>query len=122
MDQGDRFAVLLKSLADQANPNLVVDAITPKSNGMTLSGSSIRSDAVTQLVQKLEPILAPVGWSVRPASAKGSNQTAAGGPWTFTIQLVDQQPIVPAVSSQSKAAAASLREPSLTSADREGND
>jgi len=122
MNQGNRFAVLLKSLADQANPNLVVDAITPKSNGMTLSGCSIRSDAVTQLAQKLEPILAPVGWSVRPASAKGSNHTTAGGPWTFTIELVDQQPTAPTASLQSETAIPSLLNPTNATTDRKGND
>lgn len=122
MDQGDRFAVLLRSLADQANANLVVDAITPESDGMTLSGRAIRSDAVAQMVEQLEPAVAPVGWSVRPASVTGSNRTTAGGPWTFTIELVDRLPTAPTASSQGEAAVASLLKPSAATAGQGGND
>jgi len=119
MDHSDRFAVLLQSLAEQAEPHLVIDAIGPESDGMTLSGRAIRSDAVTQMVQRLEPDLAPVGWSVRPPSATGSNQTTAGGPWTFTIQLIDQQP---KASSQRASAVASLLKPSDVTANHRGKD
>jgi Tfp pilus assembly protein PilN len=122
MDQGDRFAVLLKSLADQADADLVVDAITPDSHGMTLTGRAIRSDAVPQLVQNLEPAVAPVGWSVRTSSVTGSNRTAAGGPWTFTVELVDQQPTAPVVSSQDAAAVASIHKPSTATTVQPGND
>lgn len=122
MDQGDRFAVMLQSLADHADPNLVIDAITPQPIGITLSGRAIRSDAVTQLVQRLEPAVAPVGWSVRPASVTGSNLTAAGGPWTFTIELVDQQPVVPATGSQGEAAIASLLQPPDSTTGQGGGD
>ena len=106
MDQGDRFAVLLRSIADQTDSNLVIDAITPKQSGITLSGRSIRSDAITKLAEKLVPDLAPVGWLVRPASVKGSNRTALGGPWTFTIELDDWEP--DAGDSQGETTTASL--------------
>ncbi len=122
IDEGDRFSVLLQSLAGQAEPDLVVDGITTKPSGMTLSGRSLLSGSVPKLVQRLEPALAPVGWSVRPASVTGSNLTTAGGPWIFTIELVDHRPTVPTANSQGEAAIASLQNPSHATADQEGND
>ena len=122
MDQGDRFAVLLGSLADQMDSHVVVDEIVPKSSGMTLSGRAIRSFAVTQLVQQLEPTLAAVGWSVRPASVTGSNRIAAGGPWTFKIELVDQLPRVSEASSQGEAAVASSLNLPNSAVDQGGED
>ncbi len=113
MDQGDRFAVLLQSLADQTEFSLVFDAITPEPQGIMLSGRAIRSDAVTQMVQRLEPTVAEVGWAVRPPSVEGQNLTTAGGPWNFEIQLIDQPPQTP---TENQATAKNvLRETAMTS-------
>lgn len=120
IDNGDRFAVLLRSLAEQADSNLVVDKIVPEFEGITLSGRAIRSDAVTQMVGRLEQAVAPVGWSVQPPSVTGANQTTAGGPWTFEIRLVDQQP--KAVDPQDGQALAALANSSYTPADQQGKD
>lgn len=117
IDHGDRFAVLLRTIAEQADSNLVVDSITPDPNGMTLSGRAIRSDAVTRIVRQLEPAVASVGWSVRPPSVVGANQTIAGGPWTFTIELVDRQP---SASLQRETAFASVRQPLSGSTSQQG--
>ena len=84
--------MLLQSLAEQSDANLVFDGITSDGDGIMLSGRAIRSDAVTQMIQRLEPEAAEIGWGVRPPSIKGTNRTVAGGPWTFTVQLIDQQP------------------------------
>ncbi|MEL7266158.1 MAG: hypothetical protein AAFP69_15280, partial [Planctomycetota bacterium] len=94
MDRGNRFSVLLRSLAGTAESNVVVDSITPVRNGVALKGRTIRNEAVSQLVQRLEPEIAGMGWAVRPPTVTGANQTKSGGPWTFEIQLVDQQPTV----------------------------
>ncbi len=120
VDQGDRFSVLLRALADRAESNLVVDAITPTKQGMTLSGREIRTDAVTQMVQQVEPKLAEVGWAVRPPSVTGSNQTKAGGPWVFEVELIDQRPKVPTVDAPHDTPVASLLSPS--NMNQQGND
>ncbi|MEM7560776.1 MAG: hypothetical protein AAF394_16765, partial [Planctomycetota bacterium] len=120
-DQSDRFSVLLQSLADQAGTNLVVDSIRPDGKGMILAGRTIRSDAVTQLVQRLETTAAQVGWYIRPPSVTGSNRTVGGGPWTFTIELIDSRPTAPEIDSQPEAIT-SLAKPTSASALREGRD
>lgn len=90
LDQRDRFAILLEAVASQSESNLVLDSMMPASSGVVLSGRAIRRDSITGLVQRLEPLVATVGWAVRPASVTGANQTTAGGPWTFTIELAEQ--------------------------------
>ena len=119
VDSSDRFSVLLDSLAEQADVGLVIDAITPQPSGLTLSGRTIRGDAVTTLVQSVETRLAAVGWAVHPPSLTGSNHTKAGGPWTFTIQLVDQRP---REAVQDEAAVAPTRNPSSAIADQGGRE
>ncbi|MEO1523894.1 MAG: hypothetical protein AAFX06_00580 [Planctomycetota bacterium] len=119
VDQGDRFAVLLLSLAEQSGDYLVVDAVTPEATGLVLSGRAIRSDAVTQMVQRLETDVAPVGWGVRPPSVSGSNQTTGGGPWTFEIELVDRIPAMDSGQETSSSLASLRTAPSATN-DRRG--
>lgn len=121
MDQSDRFSVLLKSLADEAGSNLVVDAITPESKGITLTGRAIRSDAVTQLVQRLESTAARVGWYIRPPSVTGSNRTVGGGPWRFTMELIDRRPTPPPADSQPETAVTALVQPANANAFEQGN-
>ncbi|MAI35860.1 MAG: hypothetical protein CBE00_14095 [Planctomycetaceae bacterium TMED240] len=91
VDQSDRFAVLLRALGNQDLSSFVLDSISSGSNGITLSGRAIRTDAVTLLTQTLEPVVAKVGWGVRPPSVTGLNQTTAGGPWSFSIELKEQK-------------------------------
>ncbi len=91
-DQSDRFAVLLQTLGEHAESNLVIDSITSGAKGLTLSGRAIRIDAVTLLIQKLEPTVDQFGWAVSPPSVTGTNKTTAGGPWSFIINLTEKKP------------------------------
>lgn len=92
VDRSDRFSVLLQAIANQSESNIVLDSITSDPRGIMLSGRAIRNDAVASLVQRLEPVVAGVGWSVRPPSVSGANQTTAGGPWSFKIELTEEIP------------------------------
>jgi Tfp pilus assembly protein PilN len=92
VDQSNRFAVLLQALADEAESSIVLDSITSNPDGINLSGRAIRNEAATVLIRQLEPVLTQVGWAVRPPSVTGLNQTTAGGPWSFTIELTEQKP------------------------------
>lgn len=93
IDQSDRFSVLLSALHSQTDTHLVLDKISPNIDGIELSGRAIRSDAATTLVQRLEPLVARVGWMIRPPSVSGSNKTTGGGPWDYTIQLSEMEQI-----------------------------
>ena len=92
VDQSDRFSVLLQTLGNHSESDIVLDAIKSGSEGIILSGRAIRSDAVTMLIQHLEPVVSQVGWAVRPPSVTGSNQTTTGGPWSFTMELTERTP------------------------------
>jgi Tfp pilus assembly protein PilN len=118
VDQSDRFAILLQALADQCLPSIVLDEISPGSKGITLSGRAIQNDAVTSLAQQLEPIAIQVGWSVRPPSVTGLNQTTAGGPWSFTIELVEQ---IPEANQKSKTVLTSVRKSSSALPEHRGD-
>jgi|GEM_PF-5211108 len=90
--QRDRFSALLRTIAAVSNEHLVIDAISAELTGLRLSGRTIRSDAATAFAMDLSPDLKAVGWRVDGLSLKGSNQLVNGGPWDFTIDLVDVAP------------------------------
>ncbi|MDB4557809.1 hypothetical protein N9053_01535 [bacterium] len=117
VDQSDRFALLLQTLADEAESSIVLDSITPNPNGIKLSGRAIRNEAATLLIQQIEPVLTRVGWTVRPPSIKGLNQTTAGGPWSFTIELTEQKP---EVHQQIKTILTSVAKPSNAASKQKG--
>jgi len=118
VDESDRFAVLLQTLANHAQSSLVLDSIKSGSKGITLSGRAIRSDAATLLIQQLEPVVARVGWAVRPPSVTGLNQTTTGGPWSFTIELTEQNP---EVMQTTKTVLTSVQKASKESSQQQGN-
>lgn len=118
VDQSDRFALLLQTLADEAESSIVLDSITPNPNGIKLSGRAIRNEAATLLIQQIEPVLTRVGWAVRPPSVKGLNQTTAGGPWSFTIELTEQKP---EAHQQIKTILTSVAKPSNAASKQKGN-
>ena len=118
VDQSDRFAVLLQTLGNHAESDIVLDAINSGSRGIILSGRAIRSDAVTLLIQHLEPIVSPVGWAVRPPSVTGSNQTTTGGPWSFTIELTER---TPEANQEPETALTSMQQSSSAISQQQGN-
>ncbi|MEC9091679.1 MAG: hypothetical protein VX438_03155 [Planctomycetota bacterium] len=85
----DRVAYILRSIAELGSPNLIIASITPQSDGLTLIGESIASDAATQLARGLRKSLIKAGWEVQAPTQTGNNQLTNGGPWQFKIQLVD---------------------------------
>ncbi|MEL7499749.1 MAG: hypothetical protein AAFN77_19255 [Planctomycetota bacterium] len=121
VDSGDRFAVLLESLAQYSDSNMVIDSVSPKPYGLLLSGRAIRNNAVTQSVQRLEQPLAAVGWSIRPPSVSGTNQTEAGGPWTFEIYLIDQRPLPSQTPTPDTTVASMLAPASRKASQKEKN-
>ena len=90
--QRDRFAALLRTIAAVSDEHLVIDEISAEATGLRLSGRAIRSDAATAFAMKLTPDLKTVGWRVEGLDLKGSNQLVNGGPWDFTIDLIDVAP------------------------------
>ena len=87
-----RYAALLRLIAIEHVDTLVVDEIAIKPVGLQVIGRSIRSDSPSQLAMELAKDAAPLGWEVRAPELMGKNQMVNGGPWRFTIDLIDTIP------------------------------
>lgn len=105
--RSDRFSALLEYIAAGRDENLVVDEISVNTTGLQLAGRAIRSDAATNLAMHLTPRVAEIGWKVEAPSMQGSNKLVNGGPWAFTINLVDTVPQVQADEDSGAAVARS---------------
>ena len=88
----DRFSKLLMMIAKGRDRTLVLDEITVQSNGLQLIGRAIRSDAATNLALHLSPGAAKLGWKVEAPGMQGANKLVNGGPWKFTIDLIETEP------------------------------
>ncbi len=119
VDQSNRFAVLLQALADENKSSIVLDSITSNRDGIKLSGRAIRNEAATVLTRQLEPVLTQFGWGVLPPSVTGLNQTTAGGPWAFTIELTEQNP---EAQPRVEAVLTSVEKTSNTASKQKGKD
>ena len=90
--RSERFSALLEFIAGGRNDDLVVDEIAVAPTGLQLIGRAIRSDAATSLAMHLSPRVEEMGWKVKAPAMRGKNQLVNGGPWEFTIDLVDIVP------------------------------
>lgn len=107
----DRFAELLRLIAAGRDENLVVDEISVHEEGLRLAGRAIRSDAATGLALHLSPRAAEIGWKVKAPTLEGENRLASGGPWQFTIDLVDAPPTPNEYDTGRTGTMASVRKP-----------
>lgn len=90
--RSDRFSELLRLIAVGRDDNLVVDQIAVKPTGLQLIGRAIRSDSANQLAMQLSPSALEMGWNVAAPQLDGDNKMVNGGPWKFSIDLIDTVP------------------------------
>ncbi len=88
----DRYAELLRLLAHERVESLVIDTISSDAGRLQVSGRAIESGAASQLAMQISERAGVIGWNVQPPELSGENKTVSGGPWRFTINLVDSVP------------------------------
>jgi hypothetical protein len=100
--QSGRIAELLKLLADQRTPDLVIEQISGSEEGLLISGISLNGESAQALAKRLRELATPLGWVVNPAKQEGQQKLTTGGPWNYEIVLTDSGPFDSAVQPRKK--------------------
>lgn len=100
--QSGRLGKLLDELKTLRTDDLVINKIELDEQGIVVSGLSLRSNSAPEFAKKLTTVVQPLGWDVDPATQTGKNQLKDGGPYEFSILLIDVGPGQPVIGSGTK--------------------
>ena len=95
VESRNHLALVLKAISNFTNNEFMISEINSVNSGLSLSGESIAPDAATRLARLLKIELDSAGWDVQAPTQKGLNKMTNGGPWNFTIELLDVRTSAP---------------------------
>lgn len=98
-----RWAQLLRLLAQNSPADLVVQNIDYKQDQVVISGICLEPQLANQLAAGLTEHLAPYGWRVQPPEKKALERLRNGGPWSYQIVL-ENVSVDPGMAEQALAA------------------
>ena len=100
--QRDRILRLLMNLAQKRPPDTVIQGISVDASGaLQIKGTTLEASCADQLALDLSAELAASGWSVRPLEKEGGKLLGNGGPWIFTLGVVELNSATSALKSPS---------------------
>jgi len=97
-----RLPELLRRLSADAgaSQDWVLQRISGSGRELTLGGTTMHPEHISQLASELSVDVESLGWGVEPPKQEARNLSANGGPWAFELKLVDrkQTPAAPAAT------------------------
>ncbi|GAB4255644.1 MAG: hypothetical protein Kow0065_03830 [Methylomicrobium sp.] len=96
-----RYALLLRALAEGRHPRLIVETLASEGDDVVIGGVALDQQLPNQLASYLSQVLAPLNWEVAtPIKNNMALFEDVPGPWSFQLVLKDQG--VPALSDDVK--------------------
>jgi hypothetical protein len=88
-----RLPELLRRLSadSSASHDWVLQRISGSGRELTLGGTTMHPEHISQLASELSVDLESLGWGVEPPKQEARNLSENGGPWAFELKLVDRK-------------------------------
>ena len=88
-----RLPELLRRLSadSSASRDWVLQRISGSGRELTLGGTTMHPEHISQLASELSVDLESLGWGVEPPKQEARNLVENGGPWAFELKLVDRK-------------------------------
>lgn len=107
-----RWTELLGVLARSCPDDVVVQKIAQEGNGLKVSGKSLGQQPLSDFAVELGKQLSPLGWSVAPEYELHLEHLERGKLYSFSLQLVDRNPLPKPPVTTDDVAATQQREAS----------
>lgn len=103
--QRQRFARLLRVLAEHGGDGLLVRKIDGSGDEVAVNGVCLRPELANGLAVALDKAVGSLGWEVEPPDKEAQSLRVDGSPWTFEIRLHERPRWHPLQSDQAAVVA-----------------